>query len=338
MALAEQISQIMDSFDEIYSSPTTEERILATREALLLTVHQKEQPDSWGFHIKTNKLIDLLVPFMDSKQGVVDREELTRMFLAVLDTSPDEIESKVGQQIMVDRLIPQIDSSAKHFGLDNFRPSKERDRESKLPTHLYTKVIDGWELSLLYFPDYIYHHLIYGSYNVEPQIKQSLVLSLRRLEKIDYDNRFKGRLFKLDEFLKSREVDELARKYGVSYYIAGKFDRLTRHEGHGGYERMVKDLAEELTNTPYSADKLIKNVQCPIDIFREEDGLSFHLVAKDTWIKDSYDDKPESRRNLGLALGVDFLKVSRERWQEFKKLVPTALRALSYLQDFPTQS
>ncbi|MDG6900149.1 MAG: hypothetical protein JRM88_06265 [Nitrososphaerota archaeon] len=335
MDRVELVSKILDSFDRIYSDPSTEESAEALKEALAGFVQKKETPDSWGFHIKTNKLVDLLVPFMLNDKPSVSREEVTRLFFAILDASPEEIKSRVASQVRQDRLPSLVMDVAKKFSFNDFAPSDERDRAIKPPQRVFVRSIDGWDLVLSFFPERIYHHLVYGyypAYRSYPQINQKLMLSLRRVEEASRD----PRRLSLDRFLKSPELDELAGRYGISYHTGDSFGRSSEHKAQGGYQEMMKSLAKELERTPYSAEKLIQAARCPVHVIWGKGGLSLHLAANDNYVTDTYNEDGVNRRNVVLVLGFDLEHVPREDWSEFKKAVPAAVRSLRYL-DFPTK-
>jgi len=331
VSLSELFNGILDSFDEIYSPSTKAEEIQARREELIARVKESEKGDSYGYHMKTTKLIDILVPFMD-EGGAVSRAELTNLFLSLLDLTRPELEQRTRTKLTKNRLEPHFQSIVRAEGF--LAIDSEDSRDKKHPP--YSKAVGEWEVTFGYFPEYVPHHNLYGSRGIAPQAGSEISLSARYLGETyrpDYGRESPGP--DLLGFLKSPEAAQLARMYGIRYQ-PGKPDRSFRTPdriARGDYDAIIKDLEKELENTPYSAEKRIKEISS-IDVFHEDEGLSIHLMARAV-PKDSFRDTTSMRQTIALVVGGDFSRVTEPRWEEFKKATLVALKGLETLKTHP---
>jgi hypothetical protein len=130
------------------------------------------------------------------------------------------------------------------------------------------------------------------------------------------------------KFMKSKELGRLASLYGISYELPqlGSNPRGQSHSAMGGYSVMVTSLEKDLLNSPYSAEKLLGGVS-GVHVFHEDEGISVHVIA------DFPRGKPDIGQNLTFVFAVDFFKLSKREWQDFKKIPPLAIAALEPLMD-----
>jgi hypothetical protein len=127
-------------------------------------------------------------------------------------------------------------------------------------------------------------------------------------------------------FMKSKELDRLATLYGISYDLPplGNAPRGLTHTAMGGYNAMVSALEKDLRNSPYSAVKLLNQVSA-VSVFHEDEAISVHVIAEFPR------GKPDIGQNLTFVFGADFFKLSRQEWQNFKKVPQIAIAALEPL-------
>lgn len=192
---------------------------------------------------------------------------------------------------------------------------------------VYYREIDGWEVTLGYFPDYFRPRQIYGQVGVSPQIGKTVAMSARYhvtkhhlVAKEGEDDP------SLLNFMKSKDLDKLAAAYGISYELPplGNPPRTQTHSAMGGYSVMVSALEKDLRNSPYSAEKLLNTVSA-VNVFHEDEGVAVHVIAEFPR------GHPDIGQNLTFAWGADFFKLSRQEWQDFKKVPLLAMAALEPL-------
>ncbi len=326
MEVVERLQGIMDGFDSFFGSTSKEETDEARKKALAHIVGSKENGGTArGRDMITAKLIDTIVPKMrDTKP--VSSSDLTDLLLGVLQTHPAEVEKVMKNKILKDRLEGIVNDTADKVRL---RPAKKSEEWGSLDL-VYRRSFDEWEVTLGYFPDYIRHRAIYGGTWTSPLINKSVAVSARFHRTEHYMVPKNGTVSRpgLVGFLKSAEVDKLAKAYSISYEIPpmGAVPRASTHTAKGGYKVMLETLEKEIRNSPYSAEKLLKELNS-VTIFHEDAGISFHVIAEFP------KGHPDIGQNLALVFGADFFNLTKQQWDEFKKMPPIAMAALEPLKD-----
>ena len=317
----------MDAFDGFYDSTSRQETTDARKRAISAIVRSK---GDWGTpkgrEAIAEKLTDLIVDSLEQTRAMTG-PEVADMILGILGTGPQEVDNAMRMKILSDRL-EQLVGEAAHAA--RLLPARQTDEWGSHDL-VYQREMDGWDVTLGFFPEYFRPRVIYGQVGVSPQINKTVAMSARyHLTKhymvakngdADPDSAFL-------KFMKSKELDKLAGQYGISYELPpiGNSIRAQSHSAMGGYNVMVSTLERDLRNSPYSAEKLLSSVSA-VTIFREDEGTSFHLIA----------EFPRGHTDIGQSLtfvfGADFFKVSRQEWQDFKKVAPVAIAALEPLMD-----
>lgn len=315
----------MDVFDRFYAPTAPEENDDARRRALAEVARSKEYADAArGRAVIIERLIDVIFP--KTKEKEAGSAPMTDLLLAVLETSRAELDRAMRRLILLDRLERLVADAGDGGGL---RPADNRGEWSGRD-QVYKRLYDDWDLTLGYFPDHVRHRAIYGDLPMAPPlIDKKLAISAKYHRTEHYMAPKPGAVERSDliDFLKSPQLDTLAKTYGISYELPplGSNKKQTTHNAKGGYKVMLETLEEELKRTPYSAPKLMAELSA-ITIFHEDPGLSFHLVAEFPR------GRPDVGQNLVLAFGADLFNLSIDRWKEFKKIPPVAIAALEPLK------
>ena len=325
MKVVESIRGAMDAFDAFYDSTSRQETSDARRRAISAIVRSKgDWSTPKGREAIAEKLTDLIVTSLEESRAMTG-PEVGNMILDVLGTGPTEVYSAMRMRILSDRLEQLVAEAADAARL---LPAKQTEEWGSHDL-VYYREIDGWEVTLGYFPEYLRPRQIYGQVGVSPQISKTLAMSARYhltkhhlVTKSDEDDA------SLLKFMKSKDLDKLASLYGISYDLPplGNSTRVQTHSAMGGYNVMVSSLEKDLRNSPYSAEKLLNSVSA-VNVFHEDEGISVHVIA------DFPRGHPDIGQNLTFVFGADFFKLSRQEWQDFKKIPPVAIAALEPLMD-----
>ena len=325
MKVVESIRGAMDAFDGFYDSTLRQETDEAKKRAISAIVRSK---GDWGTlkgrEAIAERLTDVVVTSMGETRAMTG-PEVADLLLNVLGTGPNEVDSAMRTRILLDRL-EQLVTEASH-GAKLF-PAKQTE-EWGSHDMVYAREIDGWEVTLGYFPEYVRPRVIYGQVGVSPQINKSVVMSARyhhtKLHLVSKNGDDDPTLL---NFMKSRELDKLAGMYGISYELPplGGAVRGHSHSAMGGFSVMVASLEKELGNSPYSAEKLLNTISS-VNVFKEDEGIGVHVIVEFPR------GHPDIGQSLTFAFGADFFKLSRQEWQNFKKIPPLAMAALEPLMD-----
>lgn len=325
MKVVESIRGAMDVFDAFYDSTSRQETDDAKRKAIARIVRSK---GDWGtprgLEALAAKLTDLVVSSMEETRAMTG-PEVGQLILGVLGTAPHEVDSAMRTKILLDRLEQLVGEAADGAKLFPAKQTEEWGSHDLV----YYREIDGWEVTLGYFPEYLRPRVIYGHVGASPQVSKNLAMSARyHLAKHHLVSKNGDDDAALLKFMKSKELDRLASLYGISYELPplGNAPRGQTHSAMGGYNVMVASLEKDLRNSPYSAEKLLSSVS-GVNVFHEDEGISVHVIA------DFPRGKPDIGQNLTFVFGADFFKLSRQEWQDFKKIPPVAIAALEPLMD-----
>jgi len=323
--VVEALRGIMDGFDPFYGPTAGEETDEWRRKALAAVARSKEYMDpARGRDVLTGKLIDLIFPKAGDERPLSPAQ--TRdLLLGVLGTNSAEVDTAMRRMILLDRLGRLVGEAADAARLRPARSTEEWGSHDQV----YRREYDGWEVTLGYFPEYVRHHAMYGETLTAPLVNKNLQVSARyhRTEHYMVPQLGAAERPSLLAFLKSPQLDLLARTYGLSYELPplGMTRRATTHTARGGYKAMVETLEDELKKTPYSAEKLIGELSA-VTVFHEDPGLGFHVVAE---FPKGHADVGQ---NLALVFGADLFSLAKEQWDEFKKMPPVAMAALEPLK------
>ena len=325
MKVVESIRGAMDAFDAFYDSTSRQETDDAKRKAIATIVRSKgEWGTPKGLEALATKLTDLVVSSMEETRAMTG-PEVGQLILAVLGTDPQSVDSTMRRRILMDRLEQLVGEAADEAKLFPAKQTEEWGSHDLV----YTREIDGWDVTLGYFPEYFRPRVIYGQVGVSPQINKVVAMSARyHLSKHHLVAKNGDDDPSLLKFMKSRELDKLASTYGVSYELPplGSSARSVSHNAMGGYNVMVASLEKDLRNSPYSAEKLLSQVSA-VNVYHEDEAISVHVIAEFPR------GKPDIGQNLTFVFGADFFKLSRQEWQNFKKVPPLAIAALEPLMD-----
>ena len=325
MKVVESIRGAMDAFDAFYDSTSRQETNDARKKAISSIVRSKgDWSTPKGREAIAEKLTDLIVNSLEESRAMTG-PEVADMVMGVLGTGPHEVDSAMRIRILSDRLEQLVGEAADAARL---LPAKQTE-EWGSHDMVYYREIDGWEVTLGYFPEYLRPRQIYGQVGVSPQINKSLAMSARyHLTKHHLVAKNGEDDASLLKFMKSRELDKLASLYGISYELPplGNSPRGQTHSAMGGYNVMMSSLEKDLRNSPYSAEKLLNSVSA-VNIFHEDEGISVHVMAEFPR------GHPDIGQNLTFVFGADFFKLSRQEWQDFKKIPPVAIAALEPLME-----
>ncbi len=323
MKVVESIRGAMDAFDSFYDSTARQETDDAKRKAIATIVRSK---GDWGtpkgLEVLATRLTDLVVSSLEEPRAMTG-PEVGQMILAVLGTDPQAVDSTMRRRILLDRLEQLVGEAADGAKLFPAKQTEEWGSHDSV----YSREVDGWEVTLGYFPEYLRPRVIYGHVGASPQVTKNLAMSARyHLTKHHLVAKNGDDDPSLLKFMKSRELDRLASLYGISYELPplGNAARGQTHSAMGGYNVMVASLENDLRNSPYSAEKLLSSVS-GVNVFHEDEGISVHVIA------DFPRGKPDIGQNLTFVFGADFFKLSRQEWQDFKKIPPLAIAALEPL-------
>lgn len=325
MKVVDSIRGAMDTFDAFYDSTARQETDDAVRRAILTVVRSKgEWGTPKGLDSMAQKLTDIVVSSLGQTTAMTG-PEVARLVLGALGTNPKDVDATMRAKILSDRLEQLVSDAADAARL---LPAKQTEEWGNRDL-VYYREIDGWEVTIGYFPEYFRPRVIYGQVGVSPQINKVVAISARyhitKHHLVAKEDESDASLIK---FMKSRELDRLASVYGISYDLPplGNPPRTQTHKAMGGYNAMVAALEKDLKNSPYSAEKLLNSIS-GVNIFKEDEGLSLHVMV------DYPRGHPDIGQNLTFAFGVDLFKLSRPEWQEFKKVPPLAMAALEPLMN-----
>ncbi len=323
LKVLESIRGAMDEFDAFYDSTSRQETPDARKRAISSIVRAKgEWATPNGRETIAGKLSDLVVYSLEETRAMTGGE-VGELILGALGTNSQEVDSAMRMKILSDRLEHLVEDAA---GAAKLFPAKQTE-EWGSHDMVYTREIDGWEVTLGYFPEYLRPRVVYGQVGISPQISKSLAMSLR------YHLAKHHLVSKSDEddsafltFMKSKELDKLASLYSISYELPpmGTANRGQTHKAMGGYSVMLSSLETDLRNSPYSAEKLLRSVNS-VNVFHDDEGIGVHMIAEFPR------GHPDIGQNLTFAFGADFFKLSRQEWQDFKKIPQLAVAALEPL-------
>jgi len=325
MKVVESMRGAMDAFDAFYDSTSKQETGDAKRKAIAAIVRAK---GDWGtprgLEVLAARLTDLVVSSMEETRAMTG-PEVGQMILAVLGTDPQTVDSAMRRRILLDRLEQLVGEAADGAKLFPAKQTEEWGSHDLV----YSREVDGWDVTLGYFPEYLRPRVIYGHIGASPQVTKNLAMSARyHITKHHLVSKNGDDDPSLLKFMKSRELDRLASLYGISYELPplGNSPRAETHSAMGGYNVMVASLDRDLRNSPYSAEKLLGSVS-GVNVFHEDEGISVHVIA------DFPRGKPDIGQNLTFVFAADFFKLSRQEWQDFKKVPPLAIAALEPLMN-----
>ncbi|MDA4115909.1 MAG: hypothetical protein OK442_05080 [Thaumarchaeota archaeon] len=325
MKVVESIRGAMDAFDAFYDSTLRQETDDAKRKAISTIVLSKgEWGTAKGLELLATRLTDLVVSSTEETRALTG-PEVGQLILGLLGTDPQTVESTMRRRILLDRLERLVGEAADGA---NLFPAKKTEEWGSHDL-VYTREIAGWDLTLGYFPEYFRPRVIYGQVGVSPQVNKSVAMSARyHLAKHHLVAKNGDDDPTLLKFIKSKELDKLARIYGISYELPplGNSTRGASHSAMGGYSMMVASLENDLRDSPYSAEKLLSQVSA-VNVYHEDEAFSVHVIA------DFPRGKPDIGQNLTFVFGADFFKLSHQEWQNFKKIPPLAIAALEPLMD-----
>ena len=325
MKVLESIRGAMDAFDAFFDSTSKQETGEAMRRAITSLVRTK---GDWGtpkgLEKMAEKMTDLVVQSMAEPRALTG-PEVADLILSVLGTDPQEVSAAMKAKILTDRLERLVGEAADEAKLF---PAKQTEEWGSHDMVFYRE-IEGWEVSLGYFPEYVRPRVIYGQVGVSPQLGKNVAMSARyHLPKNTLLSKPEegGNGSQLVSFLKSRELNQLASQYGIMYDLPplGNAPRGATHKAMGGYNVMVSSLERDLRNSPYSAEKLLNSVNS-VTVHKEDEGTGLHIIVEFP------KGHPDIGQNLTFAWGADFFKLSRQEWQDFKKVPPLAMAALELL-------
>jgi hypothetical protein len=323
MKVVESMRGAMDAFDAFYDSTLRQETNDAKRKAIAaIAMSKADWGTPRGLDILAGKLTDLAVSSMEEPRAMTG-PEVGQLILAVLGTSPQEVEAAMRRRILTERLEQLVSEAADEAKLFPAKQTEEWGSHDMV----YAREIDGWEVTLGYFPEYFRPRVIYGRVGVSPQINKTVAMSARyHLPKHHLVAKEGDDDPSLLKFMKSKELDRVASLYGISYDLPplGNAARGLTHSAMGGYNAMVTALEKDLSNSPYSAEKLLTQVSA-VNVFHEDEAISVHVIAEFPR------GKPDIGQNLTFVFGADFFKLSRQEWQNFKKVPQVAIAALEPL-------
>lgn len=316
----------MDAFDAFYDSTEKQETGDAKRRAISAIVRSKgDWATPKGQEAIAGRLTDLVINSIEETRAMTG-PEVAELILSALGTGPREVDSAMRMKILSDRLerlVAEAADAARLF------PAKQTEEWGSHDI-VFEREFEGWDITLGYFPEYFRPRVIYGQVGVSPQIGKSMAMSMRYHQTKHYmvSKEGEGGESPFLKFMKSKELDRLAGLYGISYDLPplGSAQRVQTHKAMGGYSVMVTSLEKDLRNSPYSAEKLLNSVSS-FNIFHEDEGISLHLIAE---FPRGHTDIGQ---NLAFVFGADFFKLSRQEWQDFKKIPPLAMAALEPLMD-----
>ena len=325
MKVVESIRGAMDVFDAFYDSTDKQETDDARKKAIATIVRSRgEWGTPKGLEVLATKLTDLAVSSIEETKAMTG-PEVGQLILGALGTDTQTVDSTMRRRILLDRLEQLAGEAADEAKLFPAKQTEEWGSHDLV----YTREIDGWEVTLGYFPEYFRPRVIYGRVGVSPQINKGVAMSARyHLAKHHLVAKNGDGDPSLLKFMKSRDLDKLASLYGISYELPplGNSPRGQTHSAMGGYSTMVTALEHDLRNSPYSAEKLLDQVSA-VNVFHEDEGISVHVVAEFPR------GKPDIGQNLMFVFGADFFRLSRQEWQNFKKVPQIAIAALEPLMD-----
>jgi len=325
MKVVESIRGAMDAFDAFYDSTERQETDDARKKAISTIVRSKgEWGTPRGLEVLAGRLTEVVVSSMHETRAMTG-PEVSQLILALLGTDPQSVEATMRRRVLLDRLemlVEEASDGAKLF------PAKQTEEWGSHDL-VYSREVDGWDVTLGYFPEYFRPRIIYGEVGVSPQINKSVAMSVRyHMAKHHLVAKSGDDDPSLLKFMQSKELDKLARLYGISYELPplGNASRGATHSAMGGYNTMVASLDKDLRNSPYSAEKLIGQVSA-VNVYHEDEAISVHVIAEFPR------GKPDIGQNLTFVFGADFFKLSRQEWQDFKKIPQVAMSALEPLMD-----
>jgi hypothetical protein len=325
MKVVESLRGAMEAFDAFYDSTSRQETDEARRKAIAAIVRSK---GDWGtpkgLEVLAARLTGLAISSLEETRAMTG-PEVGQLVLGVLGTNTQEVDSTMRTKILSDRLEQLVAEAADEAKLFPAKQTEEWGSHDMV----YAREIDGWEVTLGYFPEYLRPRVIYGHVGASPQVTKSLAMSARyHLAKHHLVAKNGDDDPSLLKFMQSKELDRLASQYGISYDLPplGTSPRGQTHSAMGGYNAMVTSLEKDLRNSPYSAEKLLNSVSA-VNVFHEDEAISIHVIA------DFPRGKPDIGQNLTFVFGADFFKMSRQEWQDFKKIPAIAIAALEPLMD-----
>ena len=151
MKVVESIRGAMDAFDAFYDSTSRQETDDAKRKAIATIVRSK---GDWGtpkgLEVLAAKLTDLVVSSMEETRAMTG-PEVGQLVLAVLGTDPASVDSTMRRRILLDRLEQLVGEAADEAKLFPAKQTEEWGSHDLV----YTREIDGWDVTLGYFPEYL---------------------------------------------------------------------------------------------------------------------------------------------------------------------------------------
>jgi len=324
MKVIESIRGAMDAFDAFYDSTSRQETGDAKRRAISSIVRSRGDWDSpRGRETIAARLTDLVINSAEENRAMTG-PEVADLILDALGTGPGEVDSAMRRRILMDRLEQLVAEAAEAARLFPAKQTEEWGSHDMV----YNREIEGWDITLGYFPEYFRPRVIYGQVGVSPQVTKGVAMSVRYHPTKHYLANNGDDESSLVKFMKSKELDRLASLYGIQYELPplGNAMRGQSQKAMGGYNVMVSTLEKDLRNSPYSAEKLVNSVSA-VNVFHEDEGVSIHVMAEFPR------GHPDVGQNLAFVYGANFFKMSRQEWQNFKKMAPIAMAALEVLTD-----
>lgn len=325
LKVLESIRGAMGAFDGFYDSTFKQETGENKRRAISSIVRSK---GDWGtpkgLEALAARLTDLAVTSAEETRAMTG-PEVGELVLGILGTNSQEVDHEMRTKILSYRLEHLVEEAADEAKLFPAKQTEEWGSHDEV----FYREIDGWEVTLAYFPEYVRPRVIYGQVGVSPQVSKTVTISARyHVTKHHLVSKDEDGDPPLLKFMKSKELDKLASLYGISYDLPplGTNPRGQTHSAMGGYNTMVASLEKDLSHSPYSAEKLLSSVSA-VNVFHEDEGLALHVIAEFP------KGHPDIGQNLTFVIGADFFKLSRQEWQDFKKIPAIAMAALEPLMD-----
>jgi len=323
MNAMQSLNDIVSKLDHVYDAVLSSEMDEALKQALREIIVEGEKANSYGYHMKTNKLIDGLVPFIQSDKPL-SKEIVCDLFLSVLDATRDELNKRATTLLTKTR----VKNILKNNIADN----------STLP---FEKNVEGWSIRCIYTPDsrwgdhYSQLRSTYGvgDYGALTGISKDMVVGIAYRWRTTWRNETEDQNLDFSRFLKSQEIDRICQRFGIVFEIAK--DPFTPFmdqtcKAMGGYEAMLKSLKKQFENTPYSAEKLIGKI-CRIHIVHDDQDFGFEL-----FVNQARSSSQDVASGLILGFGVNFHQITVEQWNSVRDLIVGAFKSLQSLREQET--
>ncbi|HUK75360.1 MAG TPA: hypothetical protein VLU99_06160, partial [Nitrososphaerales archaeon] len=209
MKVLESIRGAMDAFDAFYDSTSRQETGDARKRAISAIVKSKaDWSTPMGREAIADKIIELVVNSGQETRAMTG-PEVADMILGVLGTGPHEVDSAMRHNILTARLERLVGEAADGARLLPARQTEEWGSHDMV----YAREIDGWEVTLGYFPEYLRPRVVYGQVGISPQISKSMAMSVRyhvtKHHLVSKEGNGDGESGLL-KFMKSKELDKLA--------------------------------------------------------------------------------------------------------------------------------